>query len=81
MEFLESKITKDQHGFMKNRSCLTDLLETFYSIIDLLQSDIPVDLIYFDFSKAFDRVTHYRLLYMLENLGIKGSLLNVIKVF
>ena len=36
---------------------------------------------YFDFSKAFDTVPHYRLLSKLENFGIKGSILNVIRDF
>ena len=46
-----------------------------------MESGAPVDLIYLDFSKAFDRVPHFRLLSKLENLGIKGKLLNVVKDF
>ena len=38
-------------------------------------------MLYLDFSKAFDRVPHFRLLSKLENLGIKGKLLNVVKDF
>ena len=50
-------------------------------IISILESGAPVDLIYLDFSKAFDRVPHFRLLSKLENLDIKGKLLNVVKDF
>ena len=50
-------------------------------IISILESGAPVDLIYLDFSKAFDRVLNFRLLSKLENLGIKGKLLNVVKDF
>ena len=81
VEFLDEKITPYQHGFVKSKSCLTNLLETVDCIIELLESGAPVDLIYFDFSKAFDRVPHSRLLYKLETLGVKGKLLNVIKDF
>lgn len=34
-----------------------------------------IDVIYLDFSKAFDRVSHIKLLFELECLGVKGSLL------
>ena len=81
VEFLSDNISDQQHGFVKNKSCLTNLLETMNCIINILESEAPVDLIYLDFSKAFDRVPHFRLLSKLENLGIKGKLLNVIKDF
>ena len=81
LDFLENSINPNQHGFVKNKSCLTNLLETYDCIINLLESGAPVDLIYLDFSKAFDRVPHYRLLEKLERIGIKGKLLNIIRDF
>ena len=42
---------------------------------------IPFDCIYLDFTKAFDRVSHQRLLTKLYNIGIKGNLMNWIKDF
>ena len=41
---------------------LNFLLETFDTIFNLISDGAPVDLFYFDFSKAFDTVPHYRLL-------------------
>ena len=79
--FLEEKISKHQHGFVQGKSCLTNLLETFDSIFDILGDGAPVDILYFDFSKAFDRVPHFRLLSKLENMGIRGKLLDVIRDF
>ena len=66
IDFLEGKLSIHQHGCMKNKSCLTNLLETFDSIIDLLEG-APVDIFYFDFKKAFDRVPHNRLIYKLKS--------------
>ena len=51
------------------------------SILELLEKGAPVDLFYFDFSKAFDTVPHYRLLSKLENFGIQGKILDVIRDF
>ena len=50
-------------------------------IIEIIDQGDPVDIFYFDFKKAFDRVPHNRLLYKLECLGIKGKVLNIIRDF
>ena len=79
--FVEMKISYQQHGFVKSKSCLTNLLETMDSIFEILDQGSPVDILYFDFKKAFDRVPHNRLLLKLKCLGIEGKLLNTIKDF
>ena len=45
------------------------------------EMEIPFDCIYLDFAKAFDRVSHQRLLTKLYNIGIRGNLMNWIKDF
>ena len=42
---------------------------------------VPVDEIFLDFAKAFDKVPHQRLLYKLNKYGIKGDLLCWIESF
>ena len=79
--FVESKISPDQHGFVKGKSCLSNLLETMDSVMELIEEGIPVDILYFDFKKAFDRVPHNRLILKLQCLGIDGKVLDVIKDF
>ena len=71
-----------QHGFMKQRSCTTQLLKVYHSIGKILDSGGQVDILYLDFSKAFDRVSHPLLLYKLEHLfGITGVLLDWFKSY
>ena len=79
--FVESKISPDQHGFVKGKSCLSNLLETMDSVMELIEEGIPVDILFFDFKKAFDRVPHNRLILKLQCLGIDGKVLDVIKDF
>jgi len=79
--FVESKISPDQHGFVKGKSCLSNLLETMDSVMELIEEGIPVDILYFDFKKAFDRVPHNRLILKLQGLGIDGKVLDIIKDF
>ena len=81
VDFAENKVSKHQHGFVKGKSCLTNLLETVDCVIDLLDEGAPVDILYFDFKKAFDRVPHKRLIYKLKCMGIQGKVLNVISDF
>ena len=79
--FVENKISPDQHGFVKGKSCLSNLLETMDSVMELIEEGVPVDLIFFDFRKAFDRVPHNRLILKLQCLGIDGKVLDIIKDF
>ena len=81
IHFIDNKIYKHQHGFIKGKSCLTNLLETMDCIIEIIDQSDPVDIFYFDFKKAFDCVAHNRLLYKIECLGIKGKVLDIIQDF
>ena len=70
-----------QHGFRKKRSCETQLINTVKDFSECLNSHGQIDAILLDFSKAFDKVDHEGLILKLENLGIRGSLLNWIRSF
>ena len=74
-------ITKSQHGFVKKRNCITNLLETVDLLTYGLANDKSFDILYTDFAKAFDKVSHSRLLVKLKAYGINGLLLNWIKDF
>jgi hypothetical protein len=69
-----NKFNDNQHGFRSGRSCLSELLAHYDDIINMLESGVPVDTIYLDFSKAFDKVDHQRLLQKLSQTGIGGKL-------
>ena len=72
-----NELLKDtQHGFMRARSCLTNLLEYLETLTKLLDEGKAIDIIYCDFSKAFDKVAHGRLLTVLKSHGIVGEVLD-----
>jgi len=76
MQYLVSNnlLVSQQHGFVPKRACVTNLLETIDSVTSELASGRPVDLVYFDFSKAFGTVPHKRLLLKLAAYGIDDQL-------
>ena len=74
-------LSNKQHGFVSGRSCLTNLLETMEYITKLTDLGVPVDEIFLDFSKAFDKVPHQRLLFKLHKYGITGQSLSWIESF
>ena len=55
-------IRDSQHGFRAGRSCLTNLLH-------FMDKRLPV--VYLDFSKSFDKVTHNRLINKIKTHGIE----------
>jgi len=71
------KLLRDsQHGFLSGRSCLTNLLEFMEAATSAVDEGKNVDMIYLDFSKAFDKVPHCRLARKLEAHGIRGICLS-----
>jgi hypothetical protein len=72
-------ILDSQHGFRKGRSCLTNLLNFLEVVTCYLDDGQPVDLIYLDFAKAFDKVPFVRLFKKLESHGISGQVLEWVK--
>lgn len=68
-------IKANQHGFTKGKSCLSNLLSFLEFVSDNIDSHCPVDVIFLDFKKAFDRVPFNLLLHKLKSYGIDGCLL------
>jgi hypothetical protein len=66
-------IRDTQHGYAK-RSCLTNFLEFLEYVSDYVNQGLPVDVVYLNFQKAFDRVPHRRLMLKMNSLGICGSI-------
>ena len=59
-------LNSSQHGFLKARSCLTHMLYLLEEITKWSDKGSPVDIMYLDFQKAFDKVPHQRLLLKLK---------------
>ena len=74
-------ITDKQHGFLPGKACASNLLETLDIANEYMAEGLCVDLLYFDFSKAFDTVSHYRLLIKLEAMGFPEYMLSIIRNF
>ena len=61
-----------QHGFMRDRSCLTNLLTYMEGVTRMLDEGKNVDIIYLDFAKAFDKVPRHRLIGKVASMGVEG---------
>ena len=70
-----------QHGFRQKRSCETQLLQLVEDLGRQLIAGKQIDLVLLDFSKAFDKVNHLKLLFKLSQHGVKGKTLNWIRAF
>ena len=79
--FLEKNnlIRESQHGFRSGKSCLTNLLEFMEKVAEYIDRGDPVDVIFLDFQKAFDKVPHMRLMAKVEEMGIAGKVLDWIR--
>ena len=83
VDFLEENnlICNNQHGFRSGKSCLSQLLVHFDTILNNGLEGLETDVIYLDFAKAFDKVDHEILIRKLSNFGIRGALLKWLTSF
>lgn len=82
-DFLELNglLSEFQHGFCKGLSTHTQLIATVRENASALDSASQINLMFLDFSKAFDHVPHGKLLGKLLNIGTPDFLVNWIKSY
>jgi hypothetical protein len=78
---VNSILAEEQHGFRPKRSTTTCNLVFNNYVYDSFQYQTQVDVIYFDFLKAFDSVNHNVLTHILKELGFGEPLLSWIRSF
>ena len=83
VNFIEEQglLSKEQYGFRPGRSTITQLLAHIDRIIQILERNQNADILYLDFSKAFDKVCHATLIKKLEGFGIRGKILKWLTSF
>jgi hypothetical protein len=74
-ERFKNVIIPQQHGFFKKRSTVTNLADYTEKLQRVLDTKGQTDVVYTDFSKAFDKVDHLVLINKLRSLGIHGVML------
>jgi sarcosine oxidase/L-pipecolate oxidase len=78
---LKNIIIPQQHGFFPGRSTATNLMEFIGFTIESFEDGLQVDVVFTDFKKAFDRISHEILLSKLHLIGVHHRLLLWIKSY
>lgn len=75
LNYFKTYLTEHQHGFVHKRSTGSNLITFTDLIVNALDRGTQVDVVYTDFSKAFDKVSHPILMHKLAHYGFAGNLL------
>ena len=74
-------ISSNQHGFLPRRSTVTQLITVLNDWTHSYASKECTTVVYTDLTKAFDKVSHPKLLEVITSYGLKGKVYDWIKCF
>ena len=74
IEYIRPMMHPCQYGFMKGKSCTTQLIQVYDDIGKSLDNGGEIGIIYLDF--AFDSANHDLLIHKFTSFGIGGNLLS-----
>ena len=78
----ENSLDPRQHGFLNDRSCTTQMIPFTNDLALTINNKSKMDVVYFDFAKAFDSVSHDLILYKLKQFyQIDGLMLKFIRSY
>jgi len=69
-------ILPTQHGFLPKKSTVSNLIEYLEEITSMLDAGLPVDAVYIDYAKCFDKISHRHLLFKISRYGITGKIIS-----
>lgn len=74
--WVRPRINDSQHGFIAGKSTITNLSIISHDIASALDSNSQIDIIYTDFSKAFDKIHHPTILHQMHKIGFHPDLIS-----
>jgi Reverse transcriptase (RNA-dependent DNA polymerase)/Endonuclease-reverse transcriptase len=74
-------IPDEQHGFRKNRSTVSQLVSSYMPIYEAWDKCTNYNLILLDVKKAFDTVSHKKLIFKLRELNFPPAICNWVSVY
>ena len=79
----ENLLNSNQSRFRISDSCINQLLAITHEIFEAFDCNPSLEIrsVFFDISKAFDKVWHEGLLYKLKSMGISGELYNLLESY
>ena len=78
---INNLFSNQQYGFIRGRSTVLQMLNVMDVWTKAMDKGDSIDTVYLDFTKAFDKVPHNRLMSKLNSVGINTETLNWIKAF
>ena len=82
LNYCKDSLHDTQHGFLPHKSCTTQMIPFVHDISLGLNACGLIDVVYFDFAKAFDSVNHDIILHKLKHeFGIDGLMLKFTKEY